>query len=173
LEKIQSTLGTIDASGPLAVEHAALSRALADVQGIYGAMMGKLGESLYHAGFQGNRILFATAELVIGWLLVRQATIAAAAREAASGADRDFYEGKLAAVRFYARNVLPGITLVRKLVEGGTLELMDVSEAAFSACSTSTPTRSSMTARPGSAPSRRPTCPRGHTPRRATWSRSA
>ncbi len=131
MEKIQGTLGAIDASGPLAVEHAALSRALGDVQGIYGAMMGKLGESLYHAGLQGNRILFATAELVIGWLLVRQATIALAARDAASGADRDFYEGKLAAVRFYARNVLPGITLVRKLVEGSTLELMDVSESAF------------------------------------------
>ena len=102
-----------------------------DVQGIYGAMMGKLGESLYHAGLQGNRILFATAELVIGWLLVRQAPIALAALPKASDADRGFYEGKLAAVRFYARNVLPGLTLTRKLVEGGTLELMELSEAAF------------------------------------------
>jgi hypothetical protein len=34
-------------------------------------------------------------------------------------------------VRFYARNVLPGLTLTRKLVEGSTLELMEVSEAAF------------------------------------------
>jgi hypothetical protein len=131
MEKIQGTLGSIDASGPLAVEHAALSRALVDVQGIYGAMMGKLGESLYHAGFQGNRILFATAELVIGWLLVRQAAVAVKARDAANASDREFYAGKLAAVRFFARNVLPGITLTRKLVEAGTLELMELSEAAF------------------------------------------
>jgi alkylation response protein AidB-like acyl-CoA dehydrogenase len=130
-ERIQGTLGQIDASGPLAVEHAALGRALADVQGIYGAMMGKLGESLYHVGLQGNRILFATAELVIGWLLVRQAVAAAAARETARERDREFYDGKLAAVRFYARNVLPALTLTRKLVEQSTLELMDVPEAAF------------------------------------------
>ncbi len=131
MESIQGSLGAIDPNGPLGVEHAALSRGLADVQGIYGAMMGKLGESLYHAGLQGNRILFATAELVIGWLLVRQAPIALAALAKASDADRGFYEGKLAAVRFYARNVLPGLTLTRKLVEGSTLELMEVSEAGF------------------------------------------
>jgi len=131
MESMQGTLGAIDPNGPLAVEHAALSRGLADVQGIYGAMLGKVGESLYHAGLQGNRVLFATAELVIGWLLVRQAPIALAALAGASDADRGFYEGKLAAVRFYARNVLPGLTLTRKLVEGSTLELMELNEAAF------------------------------------------
>jgi hypothetical protein len=81
-------------------------------------MIGKLGESLYHVGLQGNRILFATAEVVIGWLLLRQAVVAAAARETARDGDRDFYDGKLAAVRFYARNVLPGSPWSRKLVEG-------------------------------------------------------
>ena len=50
----------------------AMSRALADLQGIFMTMPGKLQESLYHVGFQGNRILFATAEVVIGWLLLRQ-----------------------------------------------------------------------------------------------------
>lgn len=131
MERIQGTLGSIDPNGPLAVEHAAVARALADVQGIYGAMMGKLGESLYHVGLQGNRILFATAELVIGWLLLRQAEVAVKAQSEAKAGDREFYAGKLAGVRFYARNVLPGLTLTRKLVETGTLELMEVDEAAF------------------------------------------
>ena len=76
-------------------------------------------------------MLFATAEVVIGWLLVRQASVAAAARETARDDERNFYAGKLAAVRFYARNVLPGLTLTRKLVEQTTLELMDVPESAF------------------------------------------
>jgi alkylation response protein AidB-like acyl-CoA dehydrogenase len=127
----QATLAEVDPKGPLGVEHAALSRALTDVEGLYAAVLGKLGESLYHVGLQGNRILFATAEVVIGWLLLRQAVVAAAARETARDGDRDFYDGKLAAVRFYARNVLPGVTLARKLAEQSTLELMDVPEAAF------------------------------------------
>lgn len=129
--QVEATLKVIDPSGPLSVEHAALSKALGDLQGIYMAMMGKVQESVYHVGFQGNRILFATAEVVIGWLLVKQGIVAAARRETATEKDRDFYQGKLAAIRFYARNVLPGVTLTRKLVEQGTLELMDVPEGAF------------------------------------------
>lgn len=129
--QVQETLQAIDPSGPLSVEHAALSKALGDLQGIYMGMMGKLQESLYHVGFQGNRILAATAEVVIGWLLVKQGIVAANRRETATEKDRDFYQGKLAAIRFYARNVLPGVTLTRKLVEQGTLELMDVPEGAF------------------------------------------
>ncbi len=129
--RAQATLAEVDPNGSLAVEHAALSRALADLQGLYGAMLAKLGESLYHVGLQGNRVLFATAEVVIGWLLLRQAAVAATARTTARDDDRDFYDGKLAAVRFYARNVLPGVTLARKLAEQSTLELMDVPETAF------------------------------------------
>lgn len=129
--QIEATLREVDPSGPLGVEHAALSRALGDVQGIYMGMLGKLQESIYHVGLQGNRILFATAEVVIGWLLLKQGIVAAARRETASDRERDFYQGKLAAIRFYARNVLPGVTLTRKLIEQGTLELMDVPEAAF------------------------------------------
>ena len=131
LEQVEATVKSIDPSGPLAVEQAALGKALADLQGIYMAMIGKAQESVYHVGFQGNRILFATAEVVIGWLLLKQGIVAAAKRETASERDRDFYQGKLAAIRFYARNVLPGVTLTRKLVEQGTLELMDVPESAF------------------------------------------
>ena len=131
LEQVEATVKSIDPSGPLAVEQAALGKALADLQGIYMAMIGKAQESVYHVGFQGNRILFATAEVVIGWLLLKQGIVAAAKRETASERDRDFYQGKLAGIRFYARNVLPGVTLTRKLVEQGTLELMDVPESAF------------------------------------------
>jgi len=110
----------------LGVEQAALKAALGDVQGIIGAMLAKLGQSVYHVGFQGNRILFALAELVIGWRLAVSAQVAHAKVGAAVGADKAFYRGKLAAARFYAKNVLPGIALTRKLVEAGDLELMEL-----------------------------------------------
>jgi hypothetical protein len=93
-------------------------------------MLGKIGESVYHAGLQGNRILFALAELVIGWRLVVSAEVAQRKLAAVtpvtrvSDADQAFYRGKLAATRFYARNVLPGIAAARRLVEASDLDLM-------------------------------------------------
>ena len=110
----------------LGVEAKALEAAIGDVQGIMGAMMGKLGQSVYHVGFQGNRILFALAELVIGWRLAVSAQVALGKIATAQGDDKAFYRGKLAAARWYAKNVLPGIALTRKLIEQGDLDLMEL-----------------------------------------------
>jgi len=88
--------------------------------------MGKLAQSIYHVGLQGNRILFALAELVIGWRLVVSAQVAQNKLPHATGDDAAFYKGKLAAARFYAKNVLPGIGLTRKLIEQGDLDLMEL-----------------------------------------------
>jgi hypothetical protein len=126
---VEATIGAAPAS--LEADKQALGRALNDVKGIYGVMMGKVAESLYHVGFQGNRILAATAELVIGWLLLRQATIAAAKKDAAQGDDVAFYTGKLAVMSYWAKNVLPTLTLTRKLVEQSSLELMSLPDDAF------------------------------------------
>ncbi|MDX2089317.1 MAG: acyl-CoA dehydrogenase [Kofleriaceae bacterium] len=110
----------------LGVEKAALAAALGDMQGIVAAMLGKLGQSMYHVGFQGNRILYALAELVIGWRLTIGAQVAFGKMASAQGDDKAFYRGKLAAARFYAKNVLPGIALTRKLIEAGDLDLMEL-----------------------------------------------
>jgi alkylation response protein AidB-like acyl-CoA dehydrogenase len=124
--QIQRTLDGLPAE--LAVEKAALARALGDVQGIVGAMFKKLGESVYHAGLQGNRILFALAELVIGWRLIASAQVALQKLGAAHGDDRGFYQGKLATARFFATDVLPGIAFARALVEQGDLALMKLDD---------------------------------------------
>jgi hypothetical protein len=127
LGEIGKTVETMPAE--LAIEKAALAQALADVQGIVGAMLAKLGQSVYHVGLQGNRILFALAEVVIGWRLCVQAKVALArANETTAGSDGAFYRGKLATARFYAKNVLPGIGLARKLVEASDLDLMELSD---------------------------------------------
>ena len=125
---VEATTGAAPAS--LEAEKQAMARALADVKGIYGIMMGKVAESLYHVGFQGNKILFATAELVIGWLLLRQATIAVAKKDSVPE-DKAFYEGKLAVMTYFAKNVLPALTLTRKLVEQSSLELMSLPDESF------------------------------------------
>jgi len=128
---LQALLGQIKTTadglpGDLGVEKAALLAALGDVQGIVGAMLGKLGQSVYHVGLQGNRILFALAELVIGWRMVVSAQVAIGKVGDARGDDKAFYRGKLAATRFYANNVLPGIALTRKLIEASDLDLMEL-----------------------------------------------
>ncbi|HEY5949110.1 MAG TPA: acyl-CoA dehydrogenase, partial [Kofleriaceae bacterium] len=113
---LQALVGQVSATidglpAELATEKAALQAAVGDVQGIMGTMMGKLGQSVYHVGMQGNRILFALAELVIGWRLAVNAKVALAKLPAAVGDDAAFYKGKLAASKFYAKNVVPGIKL--------------------------------------------------------------
>lgn len=135
---LQRLLGQVRASleGELSVpalakEHAALTKALADVEGIFMAMLAKVGESLYHAGLQGNRVLFALGELVSGWLVLRHAALALTKRDGASETDRAYYDGKVATARWWAANVLPGIGHARELIEASTLDLMDVSDDAF------------------------------------------
>ncbi len=131
LGRIQASLSEGDEA--LAPERRVLAAAKGDVEGIFMAMMGKVGESVYHAGLQGNRVLFALAELVMGWLLVRHASIALLKKDAPgiTDLDRAFYEGKIASARFFCSEVLPGLALARKLVEQSRLDLMSVPEEAF------------------------------------------
>ncbi len=64
--------------------------------------------------------------------LVRQSEIATGALDAAAGdADTAFYQGKIAAARFFAETVLPRLAAEREIVEITTTDLMDLPEAAF------------------------------------------
>ena len=55
-------------------------------------------------------------DLVLGWLLQRQAAVALAALDAgASGDERSFYEGKVAVASFFAKNFLPLLTSTREV----------------------------------------------------------
>jgi len=81
-------------------------------------------------GLQGNRVLAAVAELVIGWLLVRHAEVALA-RKAVNPGDADFYDGKVASARYFCSEVLPNLSLAARLVDASTLSLMELPETAF------------------------------------------
>jgi hypothetical protein len=75
--------------------------------------------------------LESIAEVVIGWLLLHQAEIALAALPDAAGQDRAFYEGKVAAARFFAFHALPKAKLRREAAERESGAVMDMSDEAF------------------------------------------
>ena len=126
-------------NGRLKEERALLATALADVQGMVGTMVGFLTTStddvrnVYKVGLNATRLLMSLGDLVVGWLLQREAVVAVAALDnAATGArDRAFYEGKVAAAQFFAATVLPELSARRATIERTDLGLMDLPEASF------------------------------------------
>ena len=137
-EQVQATITAEAGNGRLKEERALLATALGDVQGMLTAMLGRLTAAqqdpahLYEVAQNTSRLLLATGDLLTGWLLVRQSEVALAALAGdVPEADRHFYEGKLAATRFFCTQVLPKLTSERSIVEHTDNALMAVDEAAF------------------------------------------
>ncbi len=128
--------------GELRRERELLGQGLEDIQGILAHMIGDLMASdprqggdvtnLYKVGQNTTRLLLSAGDLVVGWLLLRNAAVAKDALDnGASGKDVDFYTGKIAAAKFYARQVLPKLAAERAIAEASDNDLMDVPESAF------------------------------------------
>jgi alkylation response protein AidB-like acyl-CoA dehydrogenase len=139
LGQIRAFADADSGNGRLKAERAALARAAGDVEATVTALHGFLVGSaeqpteLYRVGFNTTRLLLALGDLIIGWMLARQAAIAQGLLDegGASASDQAFYEGKIAAARFFAATVLPRLATEREIAEATTLDLMDLPEAAF------------------------------------------
>lgn len=137
--EIQAFIEAEGGNGRLKEERIALGKALGEVQRMITTMTGWLAEAqggqpraLYKVGLNSRRLLLAMGDLVVGWLLQRQADVALRALAGEpSAADRAFYEGKVAAARFFAHEVLPRLGADRRIIESTGLELMDLPEEAF------------------------------------------
>ena len=122
--------------GALAEEKAALAKTLEDLNAMTGTLVGFAMESqenvekIYKAGLNTTRLLMSVGEVIIAWLLLRQAEIAIE-KSANPGRDADFYAGKIASAKFFVRTVLPHIKAELKIVLGETGELMEIPEGAF------------------------------------------
>ncbi len=119
-------------------ERALLAQALDDAQGMLGALIGFVTSAqeevteVYKVGQHAVTLLMSMGDLVIGWLLLRQAETALQALDAgASAKDTVFYQGKPAVARFFARNVLPELSARRKIVEAADNSLMELDESVF------------------------------------------
>ncbi|SLH81169.1 Probable acyl-CoA dehydrogenase FadE [Mycobacteroides abscessus subsp. abscessus] len=125
-------------NGRLKAERALLATALEDVQGMAASMTANLMAAqqeitqVYKVGTASVRFLMSVGDLLIGWLLQRQAAVAIEALDAgATGADKSFYEGKIAAASFFAKNMLPLLTSTRAVLENVDNDIMELDEAAF------------------------------------------
>lgn len=128
-------------NGPdhLADERKALGQALEDVGGHLGvhsqqAMAAMQDEEqrseLYKVGLHSVALLNSVSELLIGWLLLRQAEVARAALDGGDvNGDEGFYKGKLAIADYWAKAVLPKARQRRELAaaEDGALMELDIS----------------------------------------------
>ena len=130
--EIQGFLAAEAGNGRLKEERALLATALGDVQGMLAALTGHLMKMELHVvGQHTVRLLMAVGDLLVGWLLLRQAEVALAALGGETGRDQAFYEGKVAVARFFAATQLPLLTAHRTIVEHADNSLMDVPEAAL------------------------------------------
>jgi alkylation response protein AidB-like acyl-CoA dehydrogenase len=127
---------TATGEGELAHERALLGTALSEVKEMVSVMEGWANtaqqdpEEIYKVGLNANRLLMVIGELMVGWLLLRQAEVAGAAL-AAGSLENDFYRGKIETARWFARNRLPLISAERTIVEGAELDIMHLPESAF------------------------------------------
>jgi len=128
---------TIDTCDPVLKTQAdQLRTALDHVQAITARMTSYLMAAaeqpteINKVGLASVRYLLALGDLLIGWRLLVQATVADAALTH-STADDAFYRGKIATATFFAANVLPHLAVLRSIVDDLGDDIMSLPEAAF------------------------------------------
>ncbi len=135
---IEAFLGRDDLRPELAEAASWLGAALKNLQGMAGALTGYLfgaqddARELYRVGLASVPFLLAVGDLLIGWLLLRNAQIALTALDAEpADADRAFYRGKISVATFFAKNMLPRLGAEQQIAESIDLTIMDLREEAF------------------------------------------
>ncbi|MGU3437977.1 acyl-CoA dehydrogenase [Actinomycetes bacterium M1A6_2h] len=136
--QIKSFIDSEAGNGRLKTERALLDTALEDVQAMVMTLTQHLmgaqeqPSELYKIGLGSVRLLMSVGELMIGWLLLRQAEVAIKALDAGdTGKDKAFYEGKIAVASFFAKNQLPKLTATRNILSNIENDIMELDEAAF------------------------------------------
>jgi alkylation response protein AidB-like acyl-CoA dehydrogenase len=130
-------------NGRLKEERALLAKGLEDAQAIIGTMVQSLMASnpqaengdprnIYKVGLNTSRLLYVLGDVVCSWLMLRQAEIALdrLSGELPAG-DQDFYEGKVAAARWFVRSTMPSVSAERARAELTDLDVMDLPVSAF------------------------------------------
>jgi alkylation response protein AidB-like acyl-CoA dehydrogenase len=136
-EDIKKFLAVGTGGEELAAARDHLAKAAVELEAVVGVMLTDLAateqdvKNIYKVGLNTTHLLLASGDVIVGYLLLRGAAVAAEKLPTATGKDKAFYQGKIAAAKFFAANVLPGVTLARKIAQNADLGLMELDEAAF------------------------------------------
>ncbi|MFI6814618.1 acyl-CoA dehydrogenase [Nonomuraea sp. NPDC050328] len=134
LAEINAFAASEAGNGRLKEERKLLAEAAAEIKAMGDTMAGwALGSleapnEVYKVGLNTTRLLLGLGDLVIGWLLLRQAEVAL---NRLGGTEDAFYQGKIAAASFFAQTVLPRLAAERRVLEATDLSLMELPEEAF------------------------------------------
>jgi alkylation response protein AidB-like acyl-CoA dehydrogenase len=139
LEQIREFAAAEVGNGRLKTVRTAVGRAADNVEAIVTALNAYLGASLaqpeeiYRVGLNTTRLLLALGDLIVGWLLGRQAEVALGRldRGELPASDEAFYEGKIAVAGFFAATVLPRLAAEREIAETTSLDAMELADEAF------------------------------------------
>ncbi|VAV95646.1 Acyl-CoA dehydrogenase [hydrothermal vent metagenome] len=124
-------------SDEFSVERQALGAALEQLQSHVGVLVGysmasmQEPKEIYKAGLHTNTLLESLSEIVISWLLLEQAEIAAAKLPETTGSDTGFYTGKVASARFFVKDALPKVAIRTAAAQSEDAWLMDLPDEAF------------------------------------------
>ncbi|KRV47413.1 butyryl-CoA dehydrogenase [Wenjunlia vitaminophila] len=136
-DEIKAFLGDAAGGEEIAAERGLLAQAAVDLEAMVGVMINHLTATeqdvtnIYRVGQNTTRLLMTSGDVVVGYLLLRQAAVALEKLPTASGRDKAFYTGKVAAAQFFARNVLPLVSTQRAMAEAVDNSLMELPEEAF------------------------------------------
>lgn len=133
--EITATLESISDDPRLKDEHTALTQAKDHVDAMVTTMIdwdaaaSDVPDRIYRVGQNSTRLLMSFGDLLIGWLLTRQAVVAQAKLDA--GPDDAYYAGKVAVARFFTTTVLPELASRRRVLEQTDNAIMDIPGEAF------------------------------------------
>ncbi|MEV0274057.1 acyl-CoA dehydrogenase [Hamadaea sp. NPDC050747] len=137
LAEMTADVDAIESTEPLKAVGEALRDAIEQVRAMVATMLewqvaaGDDVTEVYKVGQNTTRLLMTVGDLIVGWLLAKQASVAATALPDADGADADFYTGKIAVAGFFAATVLPEFAARRRVLEQTGNALMGVPISAF------------------------------------------
>lgn len=133
-----------DDAAALASEDQEMAAALSGALDAVRSAVARLGEwaggsaeepaRIHRVALHTTRVLDMHGDLLVGWLLARQSSVARGrlSADGLDGADRAFYAGKIAAARQFAAERLPLLKAQRELLDAGaTTELLDLSDDVF------------------------------------------
>ncbi|EHB58818.1 acyl-CoA dehydrogenase domain-containing protein [Mycolicibacterium rhodesiae JS60] len=125
LDEIDAEVAEVGKASELVLVSQRLAQGLVDVRSAVDALMEYSAKAkqdpqmVYLIGLQTTRLVMMLGELLVGWLLSRQALIATSrlAGSPLEDSARSFYEGKVTAARFFAVERLPMLGIERQALE--------------------------------------------------------